>query len=63
MCSSGLPGTGSIRGQGKEVTLDRSLCLLLKFMPYCNGKQKSVTGWQRSNYFKDKTLGTNSQSR
>jgi len=49
-------------GQRKEVTLGRSLSHL-KFLPHCNGKQKSVKCWQSSNYFQDKILGPNSQSR
>lgn len=49
------------RGQRKEVTLGRSLSLLLQFLPHCNGKQKSITAWQRGKYFKDKILEPNSQ--
>lgn len=59
MCSPPLPGNRDIHKQRNEVELDRSFCLL-EFLPLCNGKQKSVTGWQRSNYFKDKILGPNS---
>lgn len=58
-----LPGIGDVTWPEEGSHTDGSLCILTEFLPHCHGKQKSVTGWQRSSYFKDKILGPNSQSR
>lgn len=62
MCTPHLCLRQGICDQRKEVTQDRFLCLLVEFLPHCNGNQKSLTAWQRGKYFKDKILELNSQS-